>query len=457
MIAQRRGDPMRHLLRALVVFASCLVPSAADACSCTSPGPPCQALFQSDVVFVGTVRSITPTPSPQDVEPQHVTLERRVVRFAIERAVRGLEGRVLEVDVRTGSGGGDCGFAFTAGQRYIVYAYRHAQGWLGTGICTRTRLASEAADDLAYFGALPPTGAGARMFGTVNHWEHDPAKRTNVQHGPVADVQVLLRGPRGTYSAMTDTAGNYTVAGIPVGSYEVEVLPPPVFSTRHLQRKIEFSDPRACRAENFSLHYDGRIIGTLLDSSGRPAAGVRLDVVAADHPREPPSFYIEKAVTDGAGRFELADVAPGRYLLAVGLTLAMDAEVSYPTTFYPGTPMLERARPIEIGAGTHVELDPLRLPDALARHTLSGTIVRPDGTPMSGVGVSLSGPRAAQAAAGIATDAQGRFSFRVFEGVTYTVHAYYNAPDAPQRQLRTFEVVRIAGPPAPLRLVLSPR
>jgi hypothetical protein len=233
---------------------------------------------------VGTVTGIRPLDSPVE----RSVLDRTVVAFKVEQAVRGIQGPAVEV--RTGQGGGDCGFDFKIGQRYVVYAYRPKDGTLGSGICSRTRLAAEAAEDLAYFAALPPTGSGARMFGTVKHWEHDPANRNTVQHGPVADVQVLLRGPRGTYSAMSDTAGKYAITGIPAGAYEIDVLPPPAFSGRATPRKVEFTDPRACRAEDISLRYDGRIIGVLLDAAGRPAPGVRLDFIAAEHPDKPPSF-----------------------------------------------------------------------------------------------------------------------------------------------------------------------
>jgi hypothetical protein len=44
-----------------------------------------------------------------------------------------------------------CGYAFKRDQEYMVYAYGSPQG-LATGICDRTRLLSEAGDDLAAFG-----------------------------------------------------------------------------------------------------------------------------------------------------------------------------------------------------------------------------------------------------------------------------------------------------------------
>jgi hypothetical protein len=443
---------MRFGIRAALVLAAFMYCSDAAACSCVGSGPPCQAFFQTDaVVFLGTVRGITdPGRTAANI------LDRRVVSFSIESALRNIQGS--SVNVRTGLGGGDCGFDFKPGLQYLVYAYRHTDGHLSAGICSRTRLASEAAEDLAYLGTLPSTGAGGRMFGTINHWEHDPATRETVQYGPVADVQILLRGTRGTFSGTTDTAGKYSVSGIPAGSYDMEVLPPPAFSTRYQQRKIEFTDPRACRAEDFSLHYDGRISGTILDASGRPVPNVPLDLVAAAHPDLPLSIHVPNAISDGSGRLELIDVPPGSYLVAVGLKLPMDAETTYPVTYYPGTSARERARAIEIGAGSHVQLDPLRVAEPLPRQTLSGTVVLPDGTPVSGANVSLQGAHGAQAASGIRTDAQGRFTFRVFAGLTYTAHAWYNVPDDPgHRQVQATQVVRIAGAPASLRLVLSPR
>src|SRR5262245_28995952 len=102
-------------LAAVLLFMA--FPAKADACSCPSPGPPCQNFFQVDAVFVGTAKTISEIEGTPDV-PSY----RRLVLFAIEDAFRGVQGTVAEVV--TGTGGGDCGYNFKQGERYLVYAYR---------------------------------------------------------------------------------------------------------------------------------------------------------------------------------------------------------------------------------------------------------------------------------------------------------------------------------------------
>ena len=440
---------MRYVIRIITVLVAVAWAHPADACSCLPSGPPCQNLFQSDVVFVGTVTGIRPMRTP---ETERLVLERRIVAFNVEKGVRGINGSA--VDVRTGSGGGDCGFDFKIGERYVVYAYRHPDGWLSTGTCSRTRLAADAAEDLAYFGALPATGTGARLFGTVKHSERDYATQQTIQYGGVADVQVLVRGSAGTFAAMTDTTGSYSISGIRPGSYDVEFLPPAGLTAGGYRQKIEFSDPRACRVEDFWLHYDGRIRGSLIDAAGQPVAGVRLDLVSAADPQS--SSLYTNLVSDDAGRFEIAGVPPGRYLLAVGFKPRYDDEKMYPATFYPGSSSTDEARQIVVGPAERVELDPLRLPPALTPRTLTGTVVMPDGTPVSGASVVLrSGNN--QASTLVRTNERGEFSLRAFEGATYSVNAFYSVPgEARQPQLQARHNVRVTVSPEPVRLVLTP-
>jgi hypothetical protein len=441
---------MRYVIRIITMLLVAVAwAHPAGACSCLPSGPPCQNLFQSDVVFVGTVTGLRPMRTP---ETERLVLERRIVAFNVEKGIRGINGSA--VDVRTGSGGGDCGFDFKIGERYVVYAYRHPDGWLSTGTCSRTRLAADAAEDLAYFGALPATGTGARLFGTVKHSERDYATQQTIQYGGVPDVQVLVRGSAGTFSAMTDTTGSYSIAGIRTGSYEVEFLPPAGFTTGGYRQKIEFTDPRACRVEDFWLHYDGRILGSLIDAAGQPVAGVRLDLVSAANPQS--SSFSTDLVSNDAGRFEIAGVPPGWYLLAVGFKPRYDDDKMYPATFYPGSSSVGTARQIAVRPSERVELDPLQLPPALTPRTLTGTVVMPDGTPVSGASVVLRSGTS-QASTVVRTDDRGEFSLRGFEGLTYTILAFYNVPGEPQRsQFEARHNVRVTAAPEPLRLVLAP-
>src|SRR5689334_930127 len=132
----RRRVPLRLAIQTCmaVLCVTALTSSNVEACSCPSPGPPCENAFKGDAVFLGTATNIT---AVRGTPPS--TFSEYVVTFALERAFLGVEN--ANVAVRTGYGGGDCGYRFKVGQRYVVYAYRAKDGTLTTGICTRTRLA----------------------------------------------------------------------------------------------------------------------------------------------------------------------------------------------------------------------------------------------------------------------------------------------------------------------------
>jgi hypothetical protein len=65
------------------VAVSLLNPSAMEACSCPSSGPPCQAACSADAIFSGTVRSIDVS---EEVNGDHRRVLETVVRFDVDRA-----------------------------------------------------------------------------------------------------------------------------------------------------------------------------------------------------------------------------------------------------------------------------------------------------------------------------------------------------------------------------------
>ena len=445
---------MRPLIAASVLLILTVNADPASACSCGSSGPPCQSFFQVDAVFAGTVTSISQVDGPPDLP-----YPRRLVRVSVERGFRGIEGATAEV--LTGMGGGDCGYAFKAGERYLVYAYRNQEGRLATGICSRTRPIAEAAEDLTFIDRLRTAPAGARVSGTITHWERNLAGDTPREYGPVADVHVQLRGQGAALEARTDEQGRYEITGIRPGKYELQVFPPAVFSSKYIRSDVNLADARACAVASFSIHFDGRVSGVVRSMSGQPAAGVTLQLMASQRadPRRPADMIT--ATTDAAGYYELTDVPPGEYIVGVALQRTMerdDGEV-HPRTFYPGSADPAQAKVITIGEGTHVELDPLRLPTSLERRRISGVVVWPDGRPVPSASIALWDGEASwrQVASGIDTDAEGRFSYTVYEGLSYIARAHYNLPDDPtHRQAQGMTPFVVSATTAPLRVVLKP-
>jgi hypothetical protein len=413
----------------------------AVACSCMSSGPPCQAAFQVDAVFIGTVRSIDLRKVPMD--GMATPVDRRMVHIAVERVVRGVEGTV--VDVWTGMGGGDCGFDFKAGERYVVYAWRR-DGALTTGICSRTRLLSDAAEDLAYFAALPSAPSAGVVSGTIVHFAtRGPDVPT--EKVPVADVQVLLRSTGGVFSGMTDPAGRYTIAHVPPGTYDFEVLPPSGFSRRFLGAHVELKDPRACVVQDFGLRYDGRVSGTLVDGRGKPVADLRVDIAPADRPED--RLPDSRATSDAFGHFELTDVPPGRYIVGIGFTQYPNDGTVYPRTLF--------ATAAEVGAGAKLEIGGLTVPEPRRPYELTGVIVDVNGVAVPGANLVVRGPRFQQLSPVVTTAADGSFQVTVFEGQAITLHSWYDVSASPMRQASRDLPMTISGPPPPVRLVLVVR
>lgn len=79
----------------------------------------------------------------------------RAVTFNVRRAYRGLVGS--SATVLTGLGGGDCGFDFETGKKYLVYASRVNPETLFTSICSGTSSLEEASPALRFLRGEPPT------------------------------------------------------------------------------------------------------------------------------------------------------------------------------------------------------------------------------------------------------------------------------------------------------------
>jgi hypothetical protein len=97
-----------------------------------------------------------------DIEQEPPEME---VSFDVLRSYRGAEDK--HVKVRTGLGGGDCGFDFETTKIYLVFANKDDSGELSTGICSPTALLEESRSNLAYLrGELEIPESNQKKFAT---------------------------------------------------------------------------------------------------------------------------------------------------------------------------------------------------------------------------------------------------------------------------------------------------
>ncbi|NQX47345.1 hypothetical protein HQN87_18595 [Paenibacillus tritici] len=145
---------MLMLLCALMVFITLLTvrPQVTYACSCVMPAPPLEAMEKSAAIFEGTVVRIE-----EEVKPMQSSMDPVSVTFQVGSRWKGEVGE--QVTVTTALSDASCGFEFTEGERYMVYASgEEAEGNGGTtkltvSLCSRTALFSGAQEDLNALGA----------------------------------------------------------------------------------------------------------------------------------------------------------------------------------------------------------------------------------------------------------------------------------------------------------------
>jgi hypothetical protein len=396
-------------LAALAALACAAVLTAerpAEACSCAPPPPPCQSYSRAAVVFTGKVTSVVTSPT-YDL----------VATFEIEEKLKGpLMSKTIVV-----RGGGMCGATFEAGKKYFVYAGASSGHWYA-GLCGRTRSLARAKEDLAHARNLPDRKL-AELFGTVR-LEDEQGKLS-----PRAGATVTAQGT--SYAATTDQDGKYRLM-VPPGKYTLDVVDPGTHVLWSRLPTLEVSEPAACASEDILLRYNGRIRGTLVDHTGKPAAHVPISAQGKA------TSGALRAVTDAGGGYEIDGVQAGEYLVVVNHLNegGPDARAPIPTTYYPGVPAEAGAKRVRMVRSGLVEKVDFKLPAPLPVHTVTG-VLKQDGKPVSGVHVKISTelrPRYGRGT-GAYTDASGGFTFQDIAGAKITLEVC--RPDAGPQNYQT--------------------
>lgn len=139
----RRG--VFALIILVIVTALSHTPSA-FACPCPENPDPLTSLEQSTAVFSGRVLNID---EDGDLSPFTGTSMRKV-DFRVNRAWKGIER--IKISVNTENNSAACGYEFSTGNEYLVYAYGE-EGDLQVSLCSRTQaLVNVSSEELAALG-----------------------------------------------------------------------------------------------------------------------------------------------------------------------------------------------------------------------------------------------------------------------------------------------------------------
>ena len=250
----------------LSAFLFFCVTNVAHACSCYPSPSPCYAFQRSQAVFVGLVTSVTKDNIEQMLGEKKLSYSNLVVQFTVEESLKGVATKTVEVV--TGMGGGDCGYKFETGERYLVYAHKHESPTnirgtpliliaggsslsvpLGARLCSRTKPLKQAVDDLELIRALNAGKPETRIFGRVFDHTRQPHDPPLYYLRPAAGITVKAENENDHYETQTDNDGRYQFRNIKPGVYKVFLVLPDGYSVPGTRREIKADISSTCAAE----------------------------------------------------------------------------------------------------------------------------------------------------------------------------------------------------------------
>jgi hypothetical protein len=227
-----------------------LVPRMAEACACLASGPACEAVWQADAVFDGTVTTVTPSKGSREVAGRPVVVDEKKVRLTVSQSWRG--SAAGSVEVVTSASAAECGVDFTPGTRYLVFAHRRPGGQLATSMCSLTAPFDGRGETADYLASLSKPAAGGRLFGTVRLVQRVGSTTRIRKLDPSLIFKVRVSGDRpATEARVVD--GRFSLTSLPPGRYQAELIAPRGFVARAPARTFVIADPHACVQQDFSV------------------------------------------------------------------------------------------------------------------------------------------------------------------------------------------------------------
>lgn len=328
---------------------------------------PCAEFWDHNTVFIGTVKQLVKEPFPEGKGVEWQDYRRIRATVIVDEVFRGQLGSEVVFEME------DCYFEFVEGEKYLIYSNKARDGKLSLHrSLNRTRLLSEAQDDLQYIRSIPDAPSGGQISGTVYDHRETPRLRLDGESysttRTMAEVNVYLRNSERVFQTVSDAAGTFEFTRVPPGEYELNTdLPKYLGGSQERVRVVD----KGCQKVVMWIQGTGEIKGRVLDANGEPVRAGIVSIFSADGVSDEMFIRVRRHTmtrveTDKDGSFRFVRLPSGRYHLAVNMVDEERREGSaasqYPRMFYPGVQSFKAATPIVLADGATLDKIEFKLP-----------------------------------------------------------------------------------------------
>ncbi len=330
------------------------------ACDCMPPPAACEAVGQSQFVFLGTVTELG-VPSNGF----------KVARMHLDRAYKGK----LKDTVELFDDGMCDGPALQLGHQYLMYTSGDPNRALPARGCTRSRRVEDANDDLHFLSQYSSGKVKTHISGTVRFRpdEPDDSRLGDAGRTPLKDVHVILSREGKDFRATTDALGHYFFAELAPGEYEIDAE----LSGYHLDWAPDNITLHAsgCAEADVLMKVDRRVQGVVRDHKGSPVAGVLVEMAPTNAALKSWERPVLLDVSDEDGRYTINGIPPGEYSLGVNIVSTPTRKYPFRRTWYPGTTDKDQATRKRFRSSLKRVLHCLKLRSAVCRGPATGEIL----------------------------------------------------------------------------------
>ncbi len=198
---------------------------------------------------------------------------------------------------------------------------------------------------------LPPRGRAAGIRGSV----------LSAARKPIAGASVRVVGSGVDQVVRTDKAGAFSLIGLTAGRYTLEATANGYMSWNYGQQgPRQPGRPIAVATDQIVENVEivlpaGRVVsGVIVDEHGEPVHGAQVQALQLDYiaGRMTAVQVALERPTDDRGRYRIWGLQPGSYLVAASLhgliPSAKGQPTEYATLYFPGTPTVASALPIDV-------------------------------------------------------------------------------------------------------------